>query len=80
MKTRTKMPKSVNPKSPSKWKPLEKNCQKKVKFFFSSLIFIIGPKFHDFIPSYGDFKDKSKQGMELGPNGIRDDFIDKFSV
>ncbi len=61
-------------------KTSKKNCQKKVSIFFPSLIFIIGPKFHDFTPSYGDFKDKWKQGMELGPNGIRDDFMDKFSV
>jgi len=58
----------------------KKNCQKKVSNFFSSLIFIIGPKFHDFIPSYGDIKGKWKQGMELGLNGIREDFMDKFSV
>jgi hypothetical protein len=57
----------------------KKNCQKNPKKI-SSLIFIIGPEFHHFIPSYGDLKDKSKQGMELGPNGIRDDFMDKFSV
>jgi hypothetical protein len=80
MKTTTKMPKSVNPKSPSQWKPPKKNCQKKVSNCFSSLILIIGPKFHDFISSYGDFKDKWKQGMELGPNGIREEFMDKFSV
>ncbi len=60
MKQPKKKPKSVNPKSPQSenLQKKKKNCQKNVSNCFSSFIFIIGPKFHDFIPSYGDFKDK----------------------